>query len=138
MVLIMSELSFRTHCFASVASGTYLFFPVPSSDLDRKAELRAQGASAHPQRVVVFNNPDAPADAPTFSGVASGNTLYVVLAPEVFDKVLADVRKPERDSLKSPVTFNFELDAEEGLVKLAIDGQALVPKSYVGELSPTG
>lgn len=121
-----NELTFRTHGFASLPSGTYLFFPV-QPDHDREAELAALDAPAAPRRVVLVTNLEA-APVQTFSGVACGSTLYVVLEPAEFNKVLERVSAPGRNSFEKPVKFEFALDQEETLISLAIDGQPLTER----------
>ncbi len=135
----MKELTFRTHGFASLPSGTYLFFPVQAPDEDRRAALAAMNAPAHPQRVVLVTNPEAKS-APTFSGIACGSTLYISLAPDDFNNVLGEMRKPERNFFEKPTTFKYELDQEESVVALSINGHVLkqTNESYAGELTRAG
>jgi hypothetical protein len=117
----MTPLTFHEYGFASLPSGTYLFFPRPGSG--PKAQVPEQGAAAKPERVVLVTNHDGPADV-AFSGVASGNTLYVSLEPGVFNEVLKGVTKAQRNFAKEPIGIQFALNAEEALVSLAIDGGA--------------
>lgn len=111
----MTPLTFDNYGFASLPSGTYLFFPKPKTGA--KAKVPVVGAAAKPERVVLVTNPERLPDAP-FSGIADGGTLYVTLEPAAFNEVLESLSKAQ------PIEFQFKLDSEETLTQLQINGKS--------------
>jgi hypothetical protein len=124
----MAKLEFESYGFASLPSGTYLFFPVPhphAPEAPARSSKKYEEEEEH-ERMVVSTFYGAPSET-GFSGVADRSTLFVDLDPDLFDALLSALKRPGRDLRANPIRFTYDLDNEETVVTFEIDGQPVTP-----------
>src|SRR5690242_1218259 len=102
----MIPLTFRNYSFASLPSGTYLFFPLVTPRETRTPRLVNAYDDAdrdcEPSRLVVSTVYDRECEL-YLSGVAEGKTIYVTLETREFEKLQSALQANGRSLRQEPI-----------------------------------
>lgn len=111
----MPQLTYRNYSFASLPSGTYLFFPLVSPEDSPTARLAGADDEGDPDRGpsrLVVSMFHGGACEPELLGVTEGKTIFVTLESERFEQLLSTLQARGRTLRRDPIQFGVELAAD--------------------------
>ena len=110
----MIPLTFRNYSFASLPSGTYLFFPLvaPQETTTPRLVAADDDGDPKPSRLVVSTFYGGGDCEPELLGVTEGETIYVTLGNGEFESLLDALKMNGRTLRNDPIQFDVELAAD--------------------------